>query len=181
MPIKMMIGMISEEKIHQIFQKMDLSILNTSLLGKGEASVVYKITTNKGIYALKTALYPKRKKKVLREAEIRKFFIEKGMTCIPHPILADDTIFQNGAVIYEFIEGNKPNFSDIEIIKQFAQITSMIHQIEYEIIEDGFSNIKKLYSSLEKITNKITTSFPHLMNQLIESAFNLGIKEFNEM
>lgn len=173
--------MILEENIHQIFQKIGVSVLCYSILGKGEASIVYKVETNEEIFALKTALYPERKKKVLREAEIRNFFIDNGITCIPPPIFSDDSIFPNGAVIYKFIQGDKPDFNDNELIKQFAQITSRIHQIKFEIIDDGYSNLLKLYNLLEKTVNNIISKFPHLMNQSIISAYEIGVKEFKKI
>ncbi|NHJ05252.1 MAG: aminoglycoside phosphotransferase family protein [Candidatus Heimdallarchaeota archaeon] len=173
--------MISEVNIHQIFQRIGKSVLNYSILGKGEASIVYKVETDKGIFALKTALYPERKKKVLREAEIRNFFIENGINCIPPPIFSDDSLFPNGAVIYEFVAGSKPDFNDFDLIKQFAQITGKIHQIDYELIDYGFSNIEKLSSFLEQTIKKIITNFPHLMNQSIISAFKIGTEEFKAL
>jgi len=170
-----------DENIQQIFQRLGKSIIQYSILGKGEASIVYKVETSEGIFALKTALYPERKKKILREAEIRNFFIEKGINCIPTPVYSDEALFPNGAVIYEFVPGIKPDFNDIKLIKQFAQITSRVHQIDYKLIEDGYSNLLKLYNFLEKTVEKIIGKFPHLMNQSIISAYEIGVKEFKEL
>jgi thiamine kinase-like enzyme len=172
--------MISDKKIHELFKKAGKSVRNSSFLGKGEASTVLKIITNKGTYALKTALYPKRKKKILKEAQIRTFFIEKGLTCVPRPVYSDEEIFVNGAVIYEFVEGSKPDFSNINNLKQFARITSEIHKVEFEIIEDGYNQILKLYKFLEQTTNKIMAKYSHLMNPMIESAFENALKEYNQ-
>ncbi|MGC9781650.1 MAG: aminoglycoside phosphotransferase family protein [Candidatus Heimdallarchaeota archaeon] len=172
--------MISDKKIQLIFKEIGKSVQNSSFLGKGEASSVLKVSTNQGTYALKTALYPERKEKILKEAQIRTFFIENGLLCIPRPLYSDCEIFPNGAVIYEYIEGNKPDFNNISNLRQFARIISEIHGIEYEIVDDGSSQIKKLYQSLKQTTSKIITEYPHLMNPLIILAFENALKEFEQ-
>ena len=40
--------MIPDEKIHQIFEKIGQSVQSSSFLGKGEASTVLKVSTEKG-------------------------------------------------------------------------------------------------------------------------------------
>jgi thiamine kinase-like enzyme len=173
--------MILEKKVQLIFQDIGKTVQDFSVLGKGEASVVLKVNTNDGIYALKTALYPGRKKKVLQEVEFRNYFINQGLDCIPLPVHSDSTFFSNGAVIYEYIEGTMPNFTDLNIIKQFARIVSSIHKIKFEIIDDGFINIKNEFNFLKKTTKKITTKYSHLVNDAIKTAFDLAIKEFKEL
>jgi thiamine kinase-like enzyme len=173
--------MISEKKIAKIFDKFGKSVLSSSFLGKGEASTVLKIITNKGKFALKTALFPKRKDKVLNEAKFRKYFIDHGLSCVPAPLYADSEIFPNGAVIYEFVEGIEPDFRKVRNINQMAQILSQIHQIEYEIVEDGFSQIMKLFKFLEKITRKISTEYHQFMNDSIQSAFSTALSEYKAL
>ncbi|MHA1111825.1 MAG: aminoglycoside phosphotransferase family protein [Promethearchaeota archaeon] len=173
--------MISEQNIHQIFGMIGKSVLETSFLGKGEASTVLKISTNDGIYALKTAQYPERKEKVLNEAEFRHYFIDHGISCVPAPVYSDSEIFPNGAVIYEFVDGIKPDFTNFENLKQMAHILSQIHQIEYDIIDDGFHQIMKLYKLMEKTIHKIKTEFPHLVNDSITSAFTNALNEYNQI
>jgi len=172
--------MIPEEKIQQLFQKIGHIVQSYSFLGKGEASVIIKVKTDQGTYALKTALYPKRKDKVLREAQFRTFFIEKELTCIPHPIHIDSEIFPNGAVIYEYAEGSKPDFISKEILIQFAQIIGKIHKIDFEIISDGYTQIQNMVQSLEKTINSIKTRYPHLLNSLIEKAFANAVEEYKQ-
>jgi len=170
--------MISDPRINQIFERIEKTVLSSSFLGKGEASTVLKILTDDGIYALKTALYPKRKDKVLNEAKFRKYFIEHGLECVPTPVYLDSDIFENGAVIYEYVDGVEPDFNVIENLKQMALIVSQIHQIEYEIIDDGFSQILQLYEFLEKTIQKISVEYSHLMNNSIQSAFSRAINEY---
>ncbi|NHJ46928.1 MAG: aminoglycoside phosphotransferase family protein [Asgard group archaeon] len=173
--------MIPDEKIQQLFEKIGESILNSSFLGKGEASIVLKITTNQNTYALKTALYPKRKEKILKEADFRNFFLNKGLSYVPKPVFVDSEIFPNGAVIYEFVNGKKPDVISTDNLRQFAQIISEIHKTKYEIIEDGFSQILKTYNFLDKTTKKIISRFPHLVNTSIELAFENALKEYKQM
>ncbi|NHJ85438.1 MAG: aminoglycoside phosphotransferase family protein [Asgard group archaeon] len=170
-----------EDSIHQLFQKIGQTVANYSFLGKGEASNVYKVTTDKGVFAVKTALYPERKKKIINEANIRSFFIENGLDCIPPPIYSDESIFPYGAVIYDFVEGTKPSSFSNDNIKQFARIISKIHQINYEVIEHGYTNIEKLFTFFKETINKISTKYTHLVNTKIKSAFELAILEFEDM
>ncbi len=178
--IKSWSQMAFDENIHNLFNKIGKTVQDISYLGKGEASTVFKVQTDDGVYALKTALYPKRMKKVLQEVEIRKFFIDKGLNFIPPPIYSDKHFFPSGAAIYEFIEGKKPNFNDYEIMKQFALILSRIHKIDYQIIEDGFSSIEKLFSTTNQTINMIITKYSHLMNESILSAFECALQEFKD-
>ncbi len=172
--------MIPNEKIHLIFKKIGEIVQNFSFLGKGEASTVLKVSTDKGTYALKTALYPERKEKILKEAQFRSFFLKNGVSCVPRPVYSDNEIFPNGAVIYEYAEGSKPDIINISNLKQFAHIISEIHRVDYKIVDDGFSQIQKLYQSLEKTTTKIKTKYSHLMNSSIELAFKKALNEYEE-
>lgn len=171
--------MNTDKRIHLIFEKIGQSVLSSSFLGKGEASTVIKVSTDKGTYALKTALYPERKEKILKEAHFRAFFLKNGVSCVPRPVYSDTEIFPNGAVIYEYAEGSKPDVINTSNLKQFARIINEIHRIDYEIVDDGFSQIRKLYQFLDKTTTKIKTKYSHLMNSSIESAFEKALKEFN--
>jgi thiamine kinase-like enzyme len=167
----------SETIVKQLFQEINRDVINYSFLGKGEASIVYKVLTDKATYVLKTALYPERKNKVIKESEIRSSFINKGLDSIPSPIFTDDKIFSNGAVIYEYIEGFKPNFNDLNNVKEIARIISQIHQIDYKIVLDGFSMLKNLASSLELTTLRVVDRIPQLFNNKINAAFELGKNE----
>ena len=172
--------MISEDRIHLIFEKIGQSVQSSSFLGKGEASTVLKVSTDKGTYALKTALYPERKEKILKEAQFRAFFLKNGVSCVPRPVYTDTEIFPNGAVIYEYAEGSKLEIINISNLKQFARIISEIHRIDYEIVDDGFSQVQKLWQFLDKTTRKIMTNHSHLMNSSIELAFEKALKEFDQ-
>ncbi|TFG21450.1 MAG: hypothetical protein EU530_00410 [Promethearchaeota archaeon] len=99
---------------------------------------------------------------------------------LPAPVYSDSEIFPNGAVIYEFVDGTKPDFTNFENIKQMARILSQIHQIDYEIVDDGFSQIMKLYHFLEKIIQKICLKYSHLVNVSIKSAFMSALEEYKQ-
>lgn len=168
--------------IQQLFEKIGEKNINISYLGKGEASIVYKVITSEGVYVIKTALYPERKKKVLGEATIRTNFIKKGIKCIPAPIYIDDEILPNGAVIYEYVEGLQPNFKEEELVKQIAYFLAELHQKEYEKLAHGFENLKKIVSGLERTINKITRNYTQLVNEEINSALENGLQKLqNEL
>jgi thiamine kinase-like enzyme len=172
--------MVDRQKIEQLFKVIGKEVNSISFLGKGEASNVLKIESNDGIYSLKTALYPRRMKKVLNEVNFRNYFINRGLTCIPAPMHADSEIFPYGAVIYKYNEGNQPNFKNLDVLKQFARILGEIHKIKYELVEEGYNQLVKVYENLEKVTESIVKRYPHFMNTSIISAFSLGIEEFKE-
>lgn len=168
------------KEIYQLLEKIGKNVLEILFLGKGEASIVYKVTTDDKIVVLKTALYPERKNKVLREVNIRKDFINKGINCIPPPLYVDETIFRNGAVIYEYIEGTKPIFRDENLIRQMADNVADIHQKKYELISDGLQNVEKLYSSLDQTINMIKTKYLNLLSPSIELAMNQALVELQD-
>lgn len=174
-------SIISEKSVDQLFQRINKRVGLISFLGKGEASIVLKVDTEHESYALKTALYAERREKVLSEAEIRNYFINKEIMCVPPPIYSDSEIFPNGAVIYEYVDGNKPDFHNINILNQLAQILSKIHAVEYKILSNGFGQIEKLYHSLKGTTNKIITTYPHLVNSYIKSALFSALNEYKQL
>jgi thiamine kinase-like enzyme len=138
-----------------------------------------KIVTNGGIFSLKVALYPKRKKKVLNEIRIRDFFITHGLSCIPAPIYSESEIFPYGAAIYEYVDGSPPDFKNFDVIKQLARLLADVHKIEYKIVDEGYTQIQKIYECLGKATERITDLYPHLLNNSIISAFSRALEEFS--
>lgn len=170
-----------QEPASKLFNKENETIKNISFLGRGEASAVFKITTNNTIYALKTALYPERTPKIINEATIRQNFIDKGVQCVPAPRFIDREFFQNGAVVFDYAEGIHSNYQDEETIKRMAKNLADIHNVEYEIISDGLEQIKKNYKSLKKTVNHIISDYPHLMNNKISKAFSFALDEYSNL
>lgn len=170
--------MTTNQSIKEIFQKIGKEVNKVSFLGKGEASIVFRIDTSDDIYVLKTALYPERKNKVLGEAKIRNSFIDKGLTFIPEPIYSDEDIFQNGAVVYRFVDGIKPDFEETDSIKQMAKIISSIHTIDYK---EELNNIEKLTNFLENTIEKIKQKYPHLLNNATTLALDQAVLEFKQI
>lgn len=166
--------------IELLFKKIGQKCINISYLGKGEASVVYKVITSDGVYVVKTGLYPERKKKVLGEATIRTNFIKKGLDNIPAPIYIDDEILPNGAVIYEFVEGLKPNFKEEELIRQVAYLLAELHQKEYEKLDYGFQNLERFVHNLVTTIEKISRTYTKLVNEEIQSALEGGVQEIQK-
>ncbi|MCG3225401.1 MAG: aminoglycoside phosphotransferase family protein [Candidatus Heimdallarchaeota archaeon] len=167
-----------EEPATNLFKKLGMEIGEIFFLGRGEASAVFKITTNDTIYALKTALYPERTQKILNEAKIRNDFIDKGVQCVPAPRYVDQEFFKNSAVVFDFAEGVHSDYQDEATIKKMASTIADIHNVDYEIIPDGLEQMKKNHQALKKTMNHIETDYPHLMNPSISKAFSLALDEY---
>lgn len=168
--------MDTEASISALFTKIGKKIVQYSVLGKGEASVVYKITTDNGLYTLKTALYPQRKDKVLQEATIRNYFLNKGLDFLPAPVYTDNTLFPNGAVIYEFIDGKVPDFTNLDSLKQMAHILARIHSTNFKVLL-GPTTITNLEATLTRITSKTNLTYSNLVNSSIKFAFEKALTE----
>ncbi len=170
-----------EEPVYNLFKDKDEQLKDISFLGRGEASAVFKITTNENTYALKTALYPERTKKILNEANIRQRFIDKGVQCVPAPIYVDQKFFKNGAVLFDFAEGLHSDYQDESIIKKMARNLADIHNVDYEVIPDGYEQMKKNHLALKKTMNHMETDYPHLMNPDISEAFSMALAEYENL
>ncbi len=170
-----------KEPVLKIFEKLGEVIEDISFLGRGEASAVFKITTNNTLYALKTALYPERTQKILNEAKIRREFIDKGVQCVPAPRYVDQEFFKNGAIVFDFAEGIHSDYQDETTVKKMARNLADIHNVEFDIIHDGLEQMKKNHQALKKTMNHIETDYPHLMNPSISKAFSLALDEYETL
>lgn len=164
----------------KLFEKKSEKIDSILFLGRGEASAVFKVKTDKSLYALKTALYPERTQKILNEAKIRRMFIDKGVTCVPAPIFTDQEFFINGAVVFEYAEGVNSNYQDESTIRKMAQSLAEIHTVDYKIIPDGYEQMKNNHQFLKKSMNHIKNDYPHLVNPAITEAFSLALDEYEK-
>ena len=167
-----------EKQTTQLFEEQNEKIIDISFLGRGEASAVFKIVTEYSSYALKTALYPERTRKILNEAKIRQNFIDNGVQCVPAPRFTDQQYFKNGAVVFDYAEGEHSDYQDEAIVKKIAENLASIHNVKYEIIPDGFKQIKKKHQFLKKTMDHIVTDYPHLINTSISRAFSLALDEY---
>lgn len=170
-----------EDPASKLFKEKNEQIKDITFLGRGEASAVFKITTNHSIYALKTALYPERTQKILNEAKIRQKFIDKGVKCVPAPRYIDQRFFKNGAVVFDYVEGVHSDYQDKTTIKKMAQSLASIHKVDYEVIPDGLEQIKKNHRFLEKIIKHIETDYAHLVNPTISKAFSSALSEYESL
>ena len=170
-----------EEPATNLFKRFGKEIVEISFLGRGEASAVFKITSHDSIYALKTALYPERTQKILNEAKIRQGFIDKGVQCVPAPRCVDRESFRNGAVLFDFAEGSHSDYQDEATIKKIARNLADIHNVNYEVIPDGFEQMRKNHQFLKKTMNHIETDYPHLMNPTISEAFSMALSEYRNL
>jgi len=170
-----------KEPAYNLFNDKGEKIKDISFLGRGEASTIFKITTNNAIYALKTALYPERTQKILNEAKIRSEFIDKGVQCVPAPKYVDQEFFKNGAVVFDFAEGVHSDYQDEATIKKMARNLADIHNVDYEVILNGLEQMKKNHQALKKTMEHIETDYPHLMNRSISKAFTLALEEYENL
>ncbi|MFX0093144.1 MAG: hypothetical protein ACFFBD_15410, partial [Candidatus Hodarchaeota archaeon] len=136
-----------ENKIEKLFAQLELPVKNISFINKGVGSQFYKIVTSDNVYGIKIAMYPERSKKVKKEAMIRQELIDKGLQFIPKPVCLDEKLFTNSAVIYEFIEGEPPDFSNKIYLAILAEELAELHTIDIKIISDGFSLVLKNFKS----------------------------------
>lgn len=165
----------------KLFKELGKEIKYMSFLGRGEGSAVFKIVTSDASYSLKTALFPERTQKILNEAKIRNDFIEKGLDFVPAPRYVDQEFFRNGAVIFDFVEGDHSDYQDEATIKKMARNLAEIHKVGYEINSNGLEQMKKNHQALRKTMKHIETDYPHLMNHTISEAFSLALNEYETL
>jgi len=151
-----------------------------TFLGRGEGSVVYKVQTHNRNFCLKMALYPERKKKVLGEATIREEFLQQGLSFLTPALHIDQDFLPNGAVIYEFIEGEMAVFNTT-VLKQMAQHVAEIHKLKYKLIPDGFQHITAFFQFVQKTIQSIIERYADLMNDAIRSAFIAVLAEYQSL
>lgn len=163
--------------IEILFNKLNIPIKDISPIDKGINSIVYRIASNNEIYGLKICQYPERKNKVIKEVSLRSDFISKGWDFIPKSIYVDTEIFKNSAVIYKFIDGNKPDFSNPNNLMQLAKYLSLIHQNNLEILPDGFSEAMKNYQALEELVNKSISKYSYLINEELKRSLISALRE----
>ncbi|QEE17577.1 aminoglycoside phosphotransferase family protein [Promethearchaeum syntrophicum] len=169
------------ESIYALFNKIGDHISEISFLGRGEGSVVYKVRTDNKVYCLKMALFPERTMKVLNEAKIREDFLFQGLKFLTHPIYIDEDIIPNGAVIYDYIEGEMAIFKDKKIISQMARYLAKIHNLDYKIIPNGFQHILSFFQNLNDTIQSIKNRYSNLMNDSIKSAFAAALAEYHTL
>jgi thiamine kinase-like enzyme len=168
------------KSITALLDKMNIPFLDISFIDKGINSIIYRIVTNDDILGLKICQYPERKSKILKEVEIRNNFIDKGWKFIPKTIHIDTEIFDNSAVIYKFIDGKKPDFSNYSTLKKIAQILSQIHLEELKIYPDGFSEAMKNYQSLKKLVGESIDKYDYLINEDLKQSLIKALDELKD-
>ena len=100
------------DKVKSLFSnRYGTDIMDIQPLGQGVGSIVLKISTSERNFAIKICMYPERKEKVIGEFSIRKKMINIGLDFVPEPLWTDTNIFEHGAVIFDYIEGDSPDFT----------------------------------------------------------------------
>lgn len=157
-----------ESQIIDLFKQYDIKVNSIRLVNEGINSRCYRVEGDR-IYALKVSKFPERKKKVLKEVEIRSEMCEFGFDFIPPHYFTDTEIFPNSAVAYEYIEGDLPNFEDPNIIDQFALIISQVHSHNLEEM-NGLDMVNTVYESLLNHENKMMEIFDYLVSDELRKA-----------
>ena len=170
-----------EERIQKFFKKHNKTVEKISFLGKGEGSRVYRIDTPNRTYCMKTALFPKRSKKVLNEAKIRNKFIHFGLTFVPRSLFVDRNTFPHGAVFYDYIDGIKPDFTTKDALAQMAKCLAEIHKLDFYTTQKGLEQIWKNHQFLKEVTESILRRYPHLVNEKIAMAFSKAIDVYKNL
>ena len=161
-----------------LFKKIGKEISDLSFLGRGEGSAVYRIDSLDHSYCLKTALFPERTQKVLNEAKIRSDFITQGLNFVPPPRFSDQKYFQNGAVLYDYVEGQQAKFDTKNSIAQMARYLGEIHNLNFQIIPNGIDQIYNYYRDLEQTIQRLQSKNANLLNPVINDAFSRVLEEF---
>ena len=172
---------IIKEPAVNLFKTLGKVIKEISFLGKGEGSAIFKIVTQDSTYCLKTALYPERTQKILNEVKIRNYFIEKGLQFVPAPKHSDKEFFRNGAVIYDFVEGNLSVFDNENIIKKMAHNLAEIHKLDYKIKINGLEHMMMNHQFLMSTINRLETNYSYLVNPSISKAFTQALTEYENI
>ena len=169
------------ESIYTLFHHIGEKVRDFSYLGRGEGSAVYKVRTHKKIFCLKMALFPERTKKVLNEAKIREEFLNQGLKFLTPALYIDQEIIPNGAVIYDYIEGEVAIFNDKMVISQMARYLAEINNLNYKINPNGFQHFMSFFQFLNDTIQSIINRYSNLMNASIQSAFTAVLAEYHKL
>ncbi|MHA1977646.1 MAG: hypothetical protein ACW98F_10370 [Candidatus Hodarchaeales archaeon] len=164
---------INVTKIERLFNSKDISFKEIEYINKGVGSKFYKVASDDKIYGIKICMYPKRSKKVKNEAKIRCDLIAKDLTFIPSALHVDEEVFRNGAVVFDFITGNPPDFTKKENLSQLAKNLSELHSLDLQIIPDGFALIEESFNCLKNLIEFSLQEY----NYLINKTFERGLKQ----
>ena len=170
-------------QIERFFTEKKIEVRRVDAVGSGAGSRVYRADTNRGVYAVKTALYPERRERVIREFGIRKQIIELGIGFAPRPFWTDIEIFPNGASVFEYIEGKKlvaDGKTDNTTLSGIAQMLSRLHPLDLKIMADGFSMALQLLNRTRTLVDKTVSNNPRLMNDELRTGLYRALDEVDE-
>ena len=174
------------EIIKQLISKCDLGILieepkriEGALLNK-----MFKISTNKGVYALK-ALNPemisiKGTKYAIFSEKVSNFVKSKGIKCIPAKIINGESVHSiedNHFLIFDWFEGKSITEEELTIEKcnKIAKELALLHQIDFSSIKNECNISYKL--------NEINFDFylSKIKNEKIKNLLNEVKNRFSEL
>ncbi|MFX1281957.1 MAG: phosphotransferase, partial [Promethearchaeota archaeon] len=164
------------DKVKSLFSnKYGLDVIDIQPLGQGAGSIVLKVNTSEKNFAIKICMYPERSKKVIGEFAVRKNLINLGLDFVPRPLWIDKEIFNHGAVVFNYIEGNSPDFSNEDNLRKLAQVLSKLHKHYLKIIPDGYQVFQDHFKYLKDLVFKITTKYDYIVNDDIKHGLELAL------
>ncbi len=167
------------QKILELFKIKGIKVDDIQFIGEGVNSSVYRVEGDE-IYGIKISKFPERRKKVLQEVKIREKFINLGLDFIPTTYYSDVEIFEDSAVIYQYIDGEKPDFDDKDILEKFALTLSKIHSIELEIFDNGYEVFLENFKSLMETHENAKEEYRDFMGDELIELMGEAISELEE-
>ena len=163
-----------EQRITRLFNSKGIPVHKISHVGKGINSSVYRVTGDRP-YGFKMAMFPERKFKVLNEIKIRQKFIDRGIECIPKVHFSDTEFFPDSAVVFDFIDGEKPDFTNKAVLVQFANTIAEIHKLDLKVVDNGYDLMYRSFTSLLKLERRSKSKYKDLVNEPFLVAINNAI------
>jgi len=169
------------DKVKSLFSNnYGLDVMDIQPLGQGVGSVVLKINTLEKDFAIKICMYPERTEKVIGEFSMRNKMINLGLDFVPKSLWIDRNIFENGAVIFDYIDGISPDFTKKQNLYKLAQVLSKIHIHNLKRIPDGYQVFQDHFKYFKGLVLKISTKYDHIVNVDIKKGMKLALSELNQ-
>ena len=169
--------------VTDLFARKGIEVRSVEVIGSGAGSKVCKAITDQGTFAVKIAMYPERRTKVLGEFEIRKSMIERGFDFIPPPHWIDDEIFPNGAAIFTYIEGKaleRDRQPEEETLSKIAAILADLHTLDLQVVADGFRMAEELMERVGVLVRKTENEYPSLVGRELRDGIRRAFDEINQ-
>ncbi|MHA2280985.1 MAG: hypothetical protein ACXAC5_09045 [Promethearchaeota archaeon] len=166
------------DKIKSLFlDDYGLEVIDIQTLGQGVGSVVLKIVTSEKNYAIKICMYPERSEKVIGEFSIRKKMIKLGLDFVPESLWIDRNTFEYGAVVFDYVDGFSPDFTNKKNLSKLVRILSKLHINNLTKIPDGYQVLQNNLKYLKDLVAKTITNYNYIINDNIKQGMKLAFLE----